>query len=383
VEMEFFSSCIAQSPTELITSHNPQTRVALAGKQVRLAALNRRYEDAKRMIGVMPVEEVREIMDDTRKELVAVQSEIDKAINLSFSERVAAGLWKEIAILLTQKYGESTILQANEAALALHEQLADENIRGQLAKLLPSVVGGLVIDLARNRYAVLSVSGVRGEWRDVSAYAIQLRTRKPYTPETRALMSEKCKARYLNGWWTPERRKQWGQKMKGRVFSKEHRKKMSESAKKIWTPERKAAASVAVKARLAEHPRKKLTGEKLEQFRAKCRAHWEALTPAQKKAATSKMRKVWTSQEGKAAMTKKRLATIAAKNPEERKAWQLKTQAALKARTPEQLMVTRLKRQATWAGRTKKQTRAAALKRRTTLALKRAVATTQQLVNGS
>jgi hypothetical protein len=173
IEMDFFGNYLRNYPTQVLASQDQvfQSRINSLREQIRVC--ERQLADAAELIGQVPVQALADKMRKLNDEKMSTQTELDKQLRQGYQMNAAPTAWQDVLNTFKATNGK-TVAELNAASEELEKELSDPDIRRRLLELIPSVINGIVIDLANQRYAVVDLSGKQGPWRDVSAHAAAL-----------------------------------------------------------------------------------------------------------------------------------------------------------------------------------------------------------------
>ncbi|MHC1767679.1 MAG: recombinase family protein [Verrucomicrobiia bacterium] len=171
IERDFFGGLLLETPAGLLGRHDTGAQARIGAAQARVAALGKQFEDMTELVGAVPVMELKTKLSAIQVEREAAKAELAAAVQAATSAGAAPAALSDIRQViqcLEGRPGAAAVRAANRAAVDLHAQLGNPEVRRRLLGLLPGLVSDLVVDLERRRYQVRFVGGEVSDWRSVA-----------------------------------------------------------------------------------------------------------------------------------------------------------------------------------------------------------------------
>jgi hypothetical protein len=207
LESDFFGAYLMQLPQEVLTSQDKSAVARSEVLQLKLKDLNQKIKFYVDMASQVGMEEITLKLRALKEERTALQHQIESELTESMLVRSSFDAWKRIC----SEFGVNSsttefVAGGAKMALKLTDQLKDQATRRKLRKLTGSLISGIKLDLEKKRYAVKSLAGHFGEWRDISNIitALNLASRKR---QIQSLRENRCDPSLLK--WTAEHRKKY------------------------------------------------------------------------------------------------------------------------------------------------------------------------------
>jgi hypothetical protein len=124
-------------------------------------------------------EEIKLELATARKDRTNAQNELTELFTSADAINTSEYAWNEIVRAVTgiqkiQSTGNhlspeaaAKLRQLNVAAVDMQATLANQEIRRKIASLMPAMISKLIIDAPNKRYAVKTVDGATGRWRNL------------------------------------------------------------------------------------------------------------------------------------------------------------------------------------------------------------------------
>lgn len=207
LELDFFGAYLMQLPQEVLTSQDKSVVAKSEALQLKLKDLNQKIKFYVDMASQVGMEEITLKLQALKEERTALQHQIDGELTESMLVRSSFDAWKRIC----SEFGVNSSIKEFVAggakmALKLTGELKDQATRQKLRKLTGSLISGIKLDLEKKRYAVKSLAGHFGEWRDISSIITAL-SLAGLERKIQSLREHPCDPILLK--WTAEHRKKY------------------------------------------------------------------------------------------------------------------------------------------------------------------------------
>ena len=179
VELDFFADYLAKSPAEAIISKDREVQDKAAKLRVKIAGLNQKISTLTKMDTELGYDELKLELKKSHLARCDAQKELEALFESVNSMMTAEHVWREIVrevtgldeIIVDGKLSAAAVKklqQLNHSGLNIQSQLANQETRRRISALMPSMIAGIVIDASKHRYAVRTIDGQVGAWRDLT-----------------------------------------------------------------------------------------------------------------------------------------------------------------------------------------------------------------------
>lgn len=168
VEHDFFLSFLQQSPGDILRSNSSEYSDKVAVIQAEIAKHDKAIAKVMELLDTLSVAELKSKLASLEAKRQEAKAKLDELNNSNILGQQAPQALSAVTSMLGLDIGISVKVQRTlNERVKFH--LSNNDTRKRLLQLLPSIVGGLLIDTTAKRYAVVFHNGKQSEWRKVAA----------------------------------------------------------------------------------------------------------------------------------------------------------------------------------------------------------------------
>lgn len=167
VEQDFFLSFLQQSPGDILRGNTTEHSDKVAAIQAEIAKHDKAIAKVMELLDTLSVAELKSKLASLEAKRQTAKAELDELNNSNIAGQQAPQALSTVTSMLGLPIGKPVSVQRTlNERVKFH--LSVNNTRKRLLQLLPSIVGGLLIDTTAKRYAVMFHNGKQSEWRTVA-----------------------------------------------------------------------------------------------------------------------------------------------------------------------------------------------------------------------